>query len=123
MSNTERISDLQHAIEWIEDGADMDGNISNVPTPFRGYVERYLGEIALRTMEQLTTLYNADEIDSYKLAPFAEIRFILDGNNYRHNNLHVDLRCALSDMAYHISYAAEFVQDELNALTEDELAN
>ena len=100
------IEQIERAIQWIEDGCFLDGNISVVPRLLRDEVESYC-LIYLRDRFRDEATVDAIDVE--------QVGRIVGWHDFDYNELNVDLRC-------HLNYLGEWLQDhykELEELHED----
>ena len=96
------IEQIEHAIQWIEDGALLDGNLFYVPRLLSDKVKSYcLIYLRDRFRDEATV----DAID------WEQVNHIVGWGDFDYNELNVDLRCHLSDLS-------EWLQDQYKELKE-----
>ena len=97
-----QIGQIEHGIQWIEDGALLDGNLRYVPVLLRDEVWSYCYIYFWnRFIDEAT-------VDPIDLEPISQI---MQEDDFDFNELDVDLRCHLSDLS-------EWLQDHYKELTE-----
>ena len=105
MDQMTEIEQIEHAIQWIEDGALLDGNLYNVPVLLTDEVERYCSDYLWNHLRY----HRRDE------ATVEQVSRIVGFYDFDDKELSEDLRSHLSDLS-------EWLQDmyeELKELHED----